>query len=339
MIRRNRLVGFSVGLVLVAILLAFWIHDRRRRAHPNEWPPSPEDTGEYAGSLIRPSPRYDPSKPPSRPWLDPKQTAPPPASYHTYAASSINGQQTDYLLYLPPGYSDPVNAARRYPVIYWLHGYAAEPQFGLPFVETLDAAIRAGRVPPMIAVLPNGLHDSWYVDSVDASQPIESIIIKDLMPHIDQTYRTIADRRGRAVEGFSMGGWGAGHLAFKYPDHFCAVTMVSALLYRHDHFPQFQRIFSGSAAAYYAEDPITRAHRDADKLKDKVRVRLLAGANDNHFHGLTFANRFDERLTEWNYPHELTIIPGVDHNDGEIYQKLGPAVFDFYKEVFAASQK
>ena len=46
------------------------------------------------------------------------------------------------------------------------------------------------------------------------------MIIKDLVPHIDATYRTIASREGRGVNGFSMGGFGAAHLGFKYPDVF-----------------------------------------------------------------------------------------------------------------------
>jgi pimeloyl-ACP methyl ester carboxylesterase len=131
-----------------------------------------------------------------------------------------------------------------------------------------------------------------------------------------------------------MGGWGAAHLAFKYPDRFCAVTLVSALLYTYDHFPQRQRIFNESESAYYAEDPITRAHRDADKLKDALKIRLLAGGNDNHYRGLDFARNFDKRLTQWNIPHTLTIAPRVDHNDGDLYQTLGPSAFTFYKQIF-----
>ena len=61
----------------------------------------------------------------------------------------------------------------------------------------------------MIVVLPNGLKDGWWVDMADGSQPVESVILKDLIPHVDATYRTISDRRGRAVEGFSMGAGGA----------------------------------------------------------------------------------------------------------------------------------
>ena len=301
---------------------------RLRKLIPTRW----ENTGDYAGPLTRTVPRYNPSKPPSRPWLDPERAAPPPATYHTYTSSTIK-QQTDFLLYLPPGYHDPANRDRRYPVIYWLHGYSCEPEHGAPFVDTLDAAIRAGHIPPTIAVLPNGLFDSWFVDSVDGSQPVESVIIKDLIPHVDRTWRTIADRRGRAVEGFSMGGWGALHLALKYPDIFCAVTSVSAPFHKAHAFPQINRIFSGDHAAYYAEDPVTYARRNAAQLRDSVRIRILSGDQDDQGH-LRYNVALDKRLTQWQIPHQTTILPGIRHNDADIYETLGPAAFSFYRDVF-----
>jgi enterochelin esterase-like enzyme len=290
------------------------------------------DTGDYAGPLTRPTVSYNRSKPPSRPWLDPARAAPPPTTYHTYPASTLNGRETDYLLYLPRGYDDLANRDRRYPVVYWLHGYAAAPQWGTSFVEALDAAIRNGLAPPMIVVLPNGLHDSWYVDSTDGSQPVESIIVHDLIPHIDGTYRTISDRRGRAVEGFSMGAWGAAHLAFKDPNLFCAATMLAPPLHAHTSFPQLQRIFGGSADAYYAEDPVTRARRNADELRSLVRLRIFVGAEDWH---AGFARAFHARLTEWNFPHEFAVLPHAGHSDGDIYDALGPTrTFAFYKSLF-----
>jgi endo-1,4-beta-xylanase len=315
-----------------ALPLAFRVYRRHHPLPPTS--PPPENPGDYAGPITRTQPPFNPNKPPSRPWLDPKRAAPSPTTYHAYPSASINGQSTDYLLYLPPQYNDPSKSNQGYPVIYWLHGYGSHPEDGLPFVEALDAAIRAGTCPPIIAVLPNGLHDSWYVNSEDGTQPVENVIINDLIPHIDHTYRTIPDRTGRAIEGFSMGGWGAAHLAFKYPDRFAAVTLVSALLYTHDRFPQRQRIFNGSESAYYAEDPITRAHRDAATLAGTIKIRLLAGAQDNHYRGLDFAINFDKRLTQWHIPHTLTIVPDVNHNDADLYQHLGTSAFAFYKDLF-----
>jgi endo-1,4-beta-xylanase len=326
MTTRKRLILFMV--LSVATVLAF-VARHRIRAKLGPW----ENSGDYAGPLTRAAIPYDSSKPPSRPWLDPKKTTIEKTTHHTYAASTLNGNQTDYLLYLPPGYDEPANADRRYPVIYWLHGYSCEPQHGAPFVDALDAAIRAGHAPPAIAVLPNGLYDSWYVDSANGAQPVESVIIKDLIPHVDKTYRTIRDRRARALEGFSMGGWGALHLAFKYPELFCAVTSVSAPFHRAERFWQLQGIF-GDAANYYAEDPVTRARRDPAAIRGNIRIRLLCGDKDEQGH-LGYNLSFDKRLTEWQISHQTTILKAVGHNDSDIYDQLGPSAFDFYKTAFS----
>jgi S-formylglutathione hydrolase FrmB len=161
---------------------------------------------------------------------------------------------------------------------------------------------------------------------------MESVIMKDLIPQIDATYRTIADRRGRAIEGFSMGGWGALHLAFKHPHMFAAVTAVSAPFHRPDQFWQLKQIFNGDAAAYYTEDPVTMARRDPAQVRS-VRIRLLCGEKDQLGH-LAYNRMFDRRLSEWRIPHEMTIVPGVDHSEGGIYEKLGASTFTFYKNVF-----
>src|ERR1035438_5393497 len=88
----------------------------------------------------------------------------------------------------------------------------------------------AGKIPEMIVVLVNGMKDSFYNDSPDGKWPVDSVIIKELIPHVDQTYRTIAGREGRAVEGFSMGGYGTAHLGFKHPDVFSVVSIRSGAL-------------------------------------------------------------------------------------------------------------
>ena len=65
-----------------------------------------------------------------------------------------------------------------------------------------------GKAPEVILVFPKGRHYSWYCDSADGTKPVETVIIKELIPHIDRTYRTVARREGRAIEGSSMGGFG-----------------------------------------------------------------------------------------------------------------------------------
>src|SRR6267154_6749007 len=111
MTNRRRLIVLVFAMVIGGITLGVWFHHRPPPANP--WLSPPEDVGDFAGPLARAAVVYDPSKPPSRPWLDSTKTAPLPLRYHRFRAASIDGQETDYLLYLPPGYGDAVSAERR----------------------------------------------------------------------------------------------------------------------------------------------------------------------------------------------------------------------------------
>ncbi len=115
-------------------------------------------------------------------------------------SSRLAKSEVSYLVYFPPDYETATS--RRYPVIYWLHGLGGTPRTGAKFVEPLDAAIRERNAPPMIAVLVNGMSDSLNCDSPDGKFPVESVIVKELIPHVDAAYRTIPQRNARAVEGF-----------------------------------------------------------------------------------------------------------------------------------------
>ena len=80
----------------------------------------------------------------------------------------------------------------------------------------------------MIMVWANCGHNTKYMDAAVGSSMygvlmIETTIIRELIPHIDATYRTIASKEGRAVQGGSGGGMGALRFAFKYPQMFSSV--------------------------------------------------------------------------------------------------------------------
>eukprot|EP01046_Picozoa_sp_COSAG06_P058411 COSAG06_NODE_11722_length_1472_cov_18.646722_1_plen_204_part_10 len=64
---------------------------------------------------------------------------------------------------------------------------------------------------------------TWYKNSWDGSIPVETMLIEELIPHVDATYPTIAGAHGRCIEGYSMGGRGSTRLAMKYPHLFCSL--------------------------------------------------------------------------------------------------------------------
>jgi len=159
-----------------------------------------------------------------------------------------------YWLYLPPDYG---STSRRYPVLYMLHGLGGHRDewvvYGL--INTADKAILNGDFPPMIIVLPQG--DKAYWTNHTANGPLwGEYIERDLLGHIDSTYRTLRAARSRAIGGLSMGGWGALSHAFRRPDLFGAVGAHSVALRPLD---DASLSFLGAGDELRGKEPITLA--------------------------------------------------------------------------------
>ena len=132
-------------------------------------------------------------------------------------------------VYLPPGYAA---SGRRYPVVYLLHGFDGSPRqwterFGVGAL--LDSLLAAGGAQPMIVVMPDA--KNAYGGSFFANSPVAGrwadFTAGDLVRHVDRRFRTVRGPRGRAVAGWSMGGYGALHLAAAHPEVFGAVYALS----------------------------------------------------------------------------------------------------------------
>ena len=137
----------------------------------------------------------------------------------------------DVFVYLPPSYSREPN--RRYPVVYFLHGYGVEAEryWNLMAVpETADRLSAAGTTHEMILVHPDAF--TVYNGSMYSNSPTtgdwEDYIAQDLVSYIDGHYRTIRDRSGRGLAGHSMGGYGTVRIGMKHPEVFSALYPMSS---------------------------------------------------------------------------------------------------------------
>lgn len=135
----------------------------------------------------------------------------------------------DVFVFLPPSYgSDP---ARRYPVVYALHGYSIGAEQWMKEIhvpQTIEGAFAKG-AQEMIVVLADSktLHNGSMYSSSVTTGDFENFIARDLVAYIDAHYRTIANRNSRGLAGHSMGGYGATRIGMKHPDVFGSVYIMS----------------------------------------------------------------------------------------------------------------
>lgn len=129
-------------------------------------------------------------------------------------------------IFLPADYAaDPT---KHYPVFYLLHGVGDSPNA----FATFPALTAASASDSMITVVPDGGMRGWYTnwleqDATTGAQNWETFHIDQVIPFIDANLRTIATKRGRAIGGISMGGFGALHYAERHPDLFSQVATFS----------------------------------------------------------------------------------------------------------------
>lgn len=230
----------------------------------------------------------------------------------SFAAASLNGNTLAFRVLLPAGYD---SSLRRYPVLYLLHGAGGGENDWLTRTNLAQYAARY----QLIVIMP-GVGDSWYANSVsDTAARYEDAIIRDLIPHIDAQYRTLANWHGRAIAGLSMGGAGAMKFALRYPHLFVFAasfsgafdaTRTNAVSRRDERSQNLVRIFG-------ATDSEVRRHNDVflgvSSLREGIRTPYLyvaTGANDPLASVLPSNPRFADALRERKLEYEYHELPG-----------------------------
>ena len=141
----------------------------------------------------------------------------------TFRAPHLAGKEVPLSVILPAGYDA---SEKRYPVLYLLHGYTAHYS---DWVTNTHLRQYARRYQEIIVMPEAGT--SWYVNNYANPQlKWQDYSIYDVIPYVDQHYRTRANRRGRALAGTSMGGYGALLLGLKYHATFAAAASLSGVV-------------------------------------------------------------------------------------------------------------
>ncbi len=239
--------------------------------------------------------------------------------------STILNKEVHYSIFLPGDY---YTSERAYPVTYLLHGYGDADDGWIQFGEVnrlADDAIKAGKIPPMIIVTPDGF-TSFYINRADGKLNYEDFFIKELIPHIEKTYKVKAERKYRGIAGLSMGGYGALMYALKYPNLFAAAAPLSAAVWTDNDIinldeGMFNGLFGNSmgknlkgkdrlTTAWLSNSPLAIIEK---KTKEELSaVRYWIDCGDDDF--LTIGNaQLHIALTNKNIPHEYRVRDGA-HN-------------------------
>lgn len=204
-------------------------------------------------------------------------------------------------IYTPPGYE---NSDEKLPVLYLLHGMGGDEEAWITLGRTaqiMDNLIAEGKTKPMIVVMPNG-------NIVQEAAPGESSLgyykpqfrlpntmdglyeesFKDIVSFVDNNYRTIQNKNGRAIAGLSMGGFHAMHISHFYPDTFDYIGLFSAAImpgpdatsavYKEieDQLKaQMQNRFELYWIAIGKEDFLYKANEDYRQLLDKIGMKYV----------------------------------------------------------------
>lgn len=265
-------------------------------------------------------------------WVTPPPKPQPLLTHKTFHSRAMD-TDVGYNIYLPPNYEREKD--QRYPVLYWLHGMNQSESTDQYPIHYLDDAIKSCDIKPMIVVYASGGQRTYYTDNPSIRVLPETEIIKELIPHIDATCRTIPDRDHRAIAGMSMGGFGAFKFAFKHPDLFSSVTAFAPGLRDPESFAKdradiLRRIFNNDPAEYDRNHPATLLKQNREQLKN-FPISLYVGLADallpgsQSLHGL---------LTELKIDHTYQEFDGIEHNLVKLSAQTKATPFHFAAEHF-----
>jgi enterochelin esterase-like enzyme len=255
-------------------------------------------------------------------------------AHHTFRSASMK-RDVGYCVYLPPGYAKDKD--RRYPVIYELHGANGDETRMVYSANVLHDAILKGKAPETVMVFPNGGRSTMYQDSGDGRFMAETMVIKELIPHIDATYRTIADRKARCIEGFSMGARGATHLAMRYPEMFGSLFNQSGNVYHVSDASQTPNAYLGNDPdRLKANDPYLNLKKNRDYIKANLRIQVACGKEDPGH--LPTVREYHAALTEAGIAHSYFEVEGLGHSQKKMIDGRIATWFDFHVESLRLNQ-
>lgn len=225
--------------------------------------------------------------------------------------------------------SDYKKSNNNYPVVYLLHGYSGNYR---DWASKDPDMQKLADEDQMMIVCPDGAFSSWYFDSpVDLTMHYETNVSIEIPAYVDSVYRTIKDRKGRAITGLSMGGHGGLFLGFRHAQTFGACGSMSGAL-------DVSRITKGYDVEKRLGDTIVNHKNYVDWSvinviekypKDSIAIIFDCGTEDFL---IETNRRTHEKMLRLKIPHDYTERPGK--HDWEYWNNSLRYQLLFFKQYF-----
>jgi S-formylglutathione hydrolase FrmB len=232
--------------------------------------------------------------------------------------SNILARAVPYCVMLPPSYAQ--DKTRRYPVAYYLHGLGDNEQslVNLGGWAIYDRLMSEKKTGEFVLVAPAGFA-SFYINSKDGKFRYEDFFLREFLPAMEKKYRIGTTRSQRGIMGVSMGGFGALHYGFKYPEKFAAVSANMPALIEHlspvvsqGWQQKLMGVIFGDPpdlSFYEKNSPFQLARTAPLAALKRITIYFDCGANDRYGFNAGTAE-MDKLLTRRGVPHEARIYPG-----------------------------
>ncbi len=223
--------------------------------------------------------------------------------------------------------------AAPYRVVYLLHGHGGDHQ---SWVRAMPVTASLADRHNVIIVCPDGGVSSWYWDSpADPAWKYETHVIDEVIPFIDDRYHTLAERAGRAITGFSMGGHGGLWLSFRHQDLFCAAGSMSGgvdIRPFPDQWNMAERL--GPLAQHPERWDAYTVINQVHLLRPRGGLALIIDCGTSDFF-YEVNQQLHTKLLARRIPHDYIERPG--RHDAAYWNKAVETQFLFFAHAFAAS--
>lgn len=202
---------------------------------------------------------------------------------------------------------DSYSEAKEFPVVYLLHGYSGNYKDYIDEVPDLEGYVDRYQ---LIIVCPDGNYNSWYFDSPEVKESkYETYVSQELVKWVDEHYKTIEDKKGRAITGLSMGGHGALYLAIKHQDVYASAGSMSGGVDIRP-FPDHWDIskYLGSYSEYSERWDKHSVVNLTHLLTPQSLNLIIECGTDDFFYDVNV--RLHKKLLYFNIPHTFISSPG-----------------------------